>query len=411
MSNVVLHRLLDDDDLPEVHRNLVALTLARLTGNACYRFTYPFAALIASGLDVSLPRLGVALAFAESAGLLSPLTGRLADRLGQRRAMSGGLAMVASGAAVAASSQHVVWLGVALVVLSQSKVLFDLGLTSWIAEQVPYERRSRIVGLTETSWAFGLLIGVSAMGLVTAATNWRVGYLTGALAAAGMAAVVWRRVTPVLPRHERRAAPQTGRVPSWGWWAIAGFFCLMGASQALFVTFGSWLDDTFGLGAVGLATITVVLGFGELAASLTSAQRTDVWGKELSAIAGAALMVPTGLTLAMWHDQMAVGLTLLVVSILGFEFAIVSSLAIGSRLVPGSPARGVGTMVAAGTSGRALVSIPATASYDRSGFGWPAAMSAGLACGMIVAMLAVRRHLGRDLPPPANRRASALPAN
>jgi predicted MFS family arabinose efflux permease len=233
------------------------------------------------------------------------------------------------------------------------------------------------------------------MGLVTAATNWRVGYLTGAAAAAGMAVVVWRRVTPLPPRGERADAPATGRMPSWAWWAIAAFLCLMGASQALFVTFGSWLEDTFGLGAVGLAAITFALGFGELGASLTSARRTDAWGKELSAIAGALVMVPTGLVLAVWHDQLAISIVLLVASILGFEFAIVSSLAIGSRLVPGSPARGVGTMVAAGTSGRALVSIPATALYDRSGFGWPAAMSAGLACGTVGAMLAVRRHLAR----------------
>jgi predicted MFS family arabinose efflux permease len=286
-----------------------------------------------------------------------------------------------------------VWLARALVVLSQSKVLFDLGLTTWIAEQVPYERRGRIVGLTETSWAGGLLIGVSTMGLITAATNWRVGYLTGAAAALVMAAVVYRRVTPLPARHERPERAATGRIPRWGIAAVLSVTCLMGASQALFVTFGSWLEDTFGLGAVGLAAITVALGLGELFASLTSARNTDHWGKELSTAGGAALMVPTGLVLAVWHDQMAVGIVLLVIAILGFEFAIVSSLAIGSRLVPGSPARGVGAMIAAGTSGRAIVSVPATALYERSGFGWPAAMSALLACGTIVGMLTLRRHL------------------
>ena len=389
----MLHRLLDDNDVPEVHRNLVPLTFARVAGNACYRYTYPFVALIASGLDVSLGRMGVALAFAELAGLLSPLTGRLADHLGQRQAMAGGLAAVALGATLAASAQHVVWLALALVVLSQSKVLFDLGLTTWIAEQVPYERRGRIVGLTETSWAGGLLIGVSTMGLITAATNWRVGYLTGAAAALVMATVVYRRVTPLPARHERPERAATGKIPRWGIAAVLSVTCLMGASQALFVTFGSWLEDTFGLGAVGLAAITVALGLGELFASLTSARNTDGWGKELSTAGGAALMVPTSLVLAVWHDQMAVGIVLLVIAILGFEFAIVSSLAIGSRLVPGSPARGVGAMIAAGTSGRAIVSVPATALYERSGFGWPAAMSALLACGTIVGMLTLRRHL------------------
>jgi predicted MFS family arabinose efflux permease len=146
-------------------------------------------------------------------------------------------------------------------------------------------------------------------------------------------------------------------------------------------------------GGVNGEAITVALGLGELFASLTSARNTDHWGKELSTAGGAALMVPTGLVLAVWHDQMAVGIVLLVIAILGFEFAIVSSLAIGSRLVPGSPARGVGAMIAAGTSGRAIVSVPATALYERSGFGWPAALSALLACGTIVGMLTLRRHL------------------
>lgn len=405
----MLGRLLDERDGPEVHRNLVPLTVARLTSNACYRFTYPFVALIASGLDVSLQRMGVALAIAELAGLLSPLTGRLADHLGQRQAMAGGLVVLAVGTTLAACAQHLIWFTAALVVLEQSKVLFDLGLTSWIADQVPYERRSRIVGLTETSWALGLLVGVSLMGLVTAATSWRVGYLTGAAAVLVMAGAVGRRVAPLPPHHERAAVATGGRIPSWGWIAIASAVCLMGASQVLFVTFGSWLDDTFGIGAVGLAAITVVLGFGELVASLTSAQRTDTWGKERSTSAGAALMVPTSLVLVWWHDQLAVGLVMLVIAILGFEFAIVSSLAIGSRLVPGSPARGVGMMIGAGTAGRAVASIPATALYERSGFGRPALMAAIAASGTVVGMLTLHRsHQARArLDPPGDARDTA----
>ena len=58
---------------------------------------------------------------------------------------------------------------------SQGNTTFYLGIGSWIAHHVPYERRGRVTGLIEVSWAFGLLLGVSTMGLVTAATNWRVG--------------------------------------------------------------------------------------------------------------------------------------------------------------------------------------------------------------------------------------------
>jgi hypothetical protein len=100
---------------------------------------------------------------------------------------------------------------------------------------------------------------------------------------------------------------------------------------------------------------------------------------------------------------------MLVIAILGFEFAIVSSLAIGSRLVPGSPARGVGMMIGAGTAGRAVASIPATALYERSGFGRPALMAAIAASGTVVGMLTLHRsHQARArLDPPGDARDTA----
>ena len=68
-------------------------------------------------------------------------------------------------------------LAIALVLLGQGNTTFYLGIGTWIAMHVPYERRGKVTGLIEVSWAFGLLLGVSTMGLVTAASNWRVGYL------------------------------------------------------------------------------------------------------------------------------------------------------------------------------------------------------------------------------------------
>ena len=55
--------------------------------------------------------------------------------------------------------------------------MFDVGLISWTADHVPYERRGRIIGLIETSWALGLLVGVTTLGLVAAATSWRWSYV------------------------------------------------------------------------------------------------------------------------------------------------------------------------------------------------------------------------------------------
>lgn len=392
----MLSRALDDSYPEEVRRHITLLTVARLCANACYRFTAPFLATIARGVDVSLDDIGIALAIAELAGLLSPLTARFVDHLHRRSAMAVGLSGVGLGTAIAASSQGLMLFAIGLVVLSQSKVMFDLGFGSWIADHVAYDRRSRVVGLTETSWAFGLLIGVSVMGLVTAAAGWRLGYAVGAGAVVLLAVVVVR----ALPDDHHTASPASraeGRrqplttIGARGWIVLIGALSLMGATQTLLVTFGSWLEDSFDFTAAGISAVVFGLGLGELVSSITSARRTDAWGKERSTAIGALVMAPAALGLSLWHDNLAVGVVLLAVAVSGFEFAIVSALAIGSQLVPGSPATGLAFMIGAGTLGRAVASVPATRLYDRSGIGWPAAMCAAGALVTAAAMLSSRK--------------------
>ncbi len=77
--------------------------------------------------------------------------------------------------------------------------------------------------------------------------------------------------------------------------------------------------------------------------------------------------------------------------IAGFEFAIVSAIPIGAELVPGSPGRGVGTMVAWATVGRAAIAIPATRLYERYGLAPAALMAVGFAAVACVAMTARHR--------------------
>jgi predicted MFS family arabinose efflux permease len=186
------------------------------------------------------------------------------------------------------------------------------------------------------------------------------------------------------------AAIDPGRLSLSGWLAVGALFCLMSAAQSLFVTFGPWLEDEFGVGTTGLAAVTFGLGALELVASSTSAARTDRWGKERSVAAGTAVMAPAALGLAALDQQMAAGLILLGLFIAAFEFAIVSCIPIGGELVAGSPARGLSTMVAFGTLGRALTAIPATRLFDRWGLTPTALLGAGfavLAGGLMIVRL------------------------
>jgi len=379
----VLQRALDDSYSPEVRRHITTLTLARTCANACFRFAPPFLATIAADLDISLDRIGVALAISELSGLLSSATASVAERFHRRTAMTLGLLGVALGTVLAASSTHVVMFTVALVVIAQSKVMFDLGLGAWVSDRVPFAQRGRVIGLTETSWAGGLLLGVTAMGLVTAATNWRVGYGLGAVAVVAFAAAV-RRVIPDDPTehsHAERKQRITARITRRGWLLGLAMFCLMGSIQALFVTFGSWLKDNFGMTNTGVSIVVFAMGFGELFASLSAARFSDRWGKERAAGLGAGIMIPAALLLAAFHGHLLVGLPLLVIAVAAFEFAVVSFIPLGTEVVPGAPAKGMALMFSLGTFGRALISIPATQLYVRYGMAWPPVLCACLAAG------------------------------
>ncbi|MDP9465222.1 MAG: MFS transporter [Actinomycetota bacterium] len=386
----MLGRVLDDSYAPEVRRDLTAFAAARTTTNACYRFVGPFIATIARGLHVSLADIGVAIAVSELAGLASPLIGRLVDRLGARRAVAVGLGATLAGTCLAAASQGVAMLAIALVLLGQGNITFYLGIGAWIAGHVPYERRGRVTGLIEVSWAFGLLLGVSTMGLVTAISNWRVGYLSGAAAVAGMAIVVIGRIDSPQPQPRHRAVADSdragGRLVSRAWLILLAGFAGTAASHALVVTFGSWLEDEFGLSPAGLSAVTFLLGAGELFATLSVARFTDVWGKPQSVAVGAALMIPASAALALWHHNLVVGVVLLAVAVLGFEFSVVSAISLGTGLVPGSPARGLGLLIGVDTIGRSVMSVPATRLYSSSGIAWPAALCAILATVSVVAI-------------------------
>lgn len=384
---------LDDSFAPQVRRNITAITFARIVANACYRFAPPFLAVIAKGFDISLPELGIAMFVSELSGLASPFAGRFVDRLRHRSAMLLGLGGTALGATMAAIAPNPVFFAVGITFMSTTKLFFDLGLGAWIADHVPYQRRSRVVGFTETAWALGLLIGVSAMGVVTALTSWRGGYTLGAVGVVVMMAVIATRVTSEPRIVHAREIDHVHRVTGRSWIVVGTSYCNMAASQCVFVTFGAWLGDEFGYGPAGIAAVGFGLGSVELFAALNSASRTDAWGKERSIAMGSLLMLPAGVFLAIGSTQLVVGLIALAIYLMGFEFAVVSMLPIATQLVKNSPGTGMGWVLGGGTLGRASMSLVATAAYANYGISAPALIGSGFAV-MASASILWFRHLG-----------------
>jgi len=403
----VLSRLLDQSYDRAVRDNLVPLTATRIVANTAYRFAPPFIAIIAGaeqGFDVSIARVGLVISISELAGFLAPLLGTFVDQVARRTAMAVGLAGSLVGILLMAIAPNLVVLCVGLTMLNLLKSCFDLGMAAWIADRVPYDRRGRVVGLTETSWALSLLVGVSLLGLVTAVSTWRVACVIGAVAIAACA--TWldsslRRsgdtvsggtaVTGVATSGDASPAgtPTSGAQTSGAraaraWLVPLSMFGLMGASQCLFVTFGAWLADDFDFGASRIAAVGFALGAGELLSSVSSARYTDRIGKERSVALGALLMIPAAIVLAGFDSLLAVGLIGLAVFIVGFEYAVVSMLPIATSLFAGAPGKGFGLVIGAGTFGRGVLTFVATSLYESGGIA--GAALAGAVCAALSAV-------------------------
>ena len=385
-------RNIDSTYAPVVRKNLDRLVWGRLISNSCYRFAPPFIAVIARGLDVSVAQMGVAFMIGEFAGLASPILGRVVDKNNRLVTMIIGMVGITAAVIAAATSTTLVQFAIAMCVMSGSKVLFDTALIVWVNDHVPYERRGRIIGVIETSWALSLFIGVAIMGLATALFSWRIGFGVGAV---GMM-ISGGLIVAALPRDDAHA-PVTeharGTVPRNGYLVFACAFLLMGASQCLSITFGPWFEDEFNFTSAGLIAVVIALGLFELVSSVSSSRVTDVWGKEISVRRGAALMVASALLMGLIPHISFVAVPMLVLFILGFEFALVSMLPLAANIVPTAGGIGLGLTVGAGTCGRAVFSTIATSLYDNVGPIGPAMTASALSAITVVAISAYKRSL------------------
>lgn len=385
-------RSLDRSYAPVVLKNLDRLVWARLVSNACYRFAPPFIAVIARGLDVTVAQLGVAFMIGEFAGLFSPIIGRFIDRGNRLVSMMLGVSLITAAVFILAVSTNLIVFGIGMFLMSSSKVLFDTSLIVWVNDHVPYERRGRIVGIIETSWALSLFIGVAAMGLATAIFSWRIGFALGAVAMAVTGALI----ATGLPHHEAHAPAQThdrGKIPKNSVFIFVSAFFLMGASQCVGITFGPWFEDDFGFTSFGLIIIVVILGVFELGSSIGSSRVTDTWGKEVSVMRGVLTMVLAGVLMTLGHQFAPIAIPMLILYVAGFEFALVSMLPIAANLVPAAGGIGLGLTVGAGTLGRAIFSSVATTLYDSVGPLGPSIAACILAMLTALAITGYRRSV------------------
>ena len=333
-----------------------------------YRMVYPYLAFFSLGLEVDQSALSLAITARAALWVIGPLLASVADSRGRKAGMLFGLLLFTAGAGLVAVWPTFPAFVLALVLTLLGKYAFDPAMQAYVGDRVPYERRGRVLAVTELGWSLSLVIGVLGMGLLINRYGWKAPFpilaIFGTLALVVLAWMLPRdpapdRNQPGIWRNLRTVLVFTP--------ALAGLllsFWASAANEVINLVFGLWMGDSFQLQIIGLGIVALFIGLSELGGETLVGILTDRVGKPSAIGAGlvlnsmAVLLLPL---LGFTQYGALVGLCLFYVT---FEFTLVSSIPMMTEIMPAARATLMAVNIAALSLGRALGALIAHPLYE-----------------------------------------------
>ena len=332
-----------------------------------YRMVYPFLAAFGRGMGVDLATLSLALAMRSLAGVFSPFLASIGDSRGRKIGMLFGLAMFILGVGLV-----VIWptfpaFLLALVLSMLGKYVFDPSMQAYLGDRVIYQRRGRVLAVTELGWSLSFIIGVPLMGLLISRYGWTAPFpvltLLGLIAFGVLAWMVPRDkiqsgIQPGLWQNFRKILSYP---PVLAGLAMALMFAC--ANEMINLVFGIWLENSFGLMIAALGAASAVIGLSELGGESLAAAITDRLGKPLAVSLGLGLNCLAALALPILGSNTTGAIVGLFFFYITFEYALVSSVPMMTEVMPSARATVMAVVVASVSLGRAIGALMATPLY------------------------------------------------
>ena len=348
-------------------RGLGALTAAKVAVNTALRSPYVFLTPISRHLDTSVGHLGFLLGLAELTGLATAFVGRSLDRGRYRFWMSAAAMTVGVGALLMAALHSPLGFAAGFGLVALGVALYTTAGHSWLGRDVGYAIRGRAMGLFETSWALALLIGVPIVGVLLSQRAWWLPFLLLGVLSMFAAWLVRTRV----PDRVLAAGRDAPNVPSGltrrAQLTLLSSFTITFAAVSVFSVYGSWLQDRFGLSTRVLGAFSIAIGFAELAGSAAAARFSDVWGKPTAVRRGVSVMMVGLVGIVLRPPTVVIGVAVLVVVFVGFEFGLISLLSVVSEVGGERAGAVVAIDHAFGTVSRAGAAALAATLYEAHG--------------------------------------------
>ena len=338
--------------------HIVLFTISRTVINTSYRMVYPFLPVFARALNVEPASLAMAFSIRSFLGVFGPFLATVADTRDRKTGILLGLGLFTTGSAVVGlwPSFWSFILGTSLVLLGNG--VFIPSLNAFLGDQVPYEKRGRVLAVTELSWALAFIGGIPLVRVLLERFTWLTPFFvfTG-LGALFLLLFAWLLPANRIPSSESNTIWKNLARVLQTWPAVAGLLMgilVTGANETINLIFGVWIENQFGLNFTALTIASVVIGVSELGGEIASTLWLDAVGKRrmisifLVLNSLAALVLPLAGGSLTWA---VVGLGFFYIT---FEIVLISTLTLMSEVLPQARATILAMTVAGFSLGRML---------------------------------------------------------
>ena len=279
---------------------LAVVTLAHALGALSVLSVAPLSPFLLDALELSRAQVGLFLPAVYLGGVLMSLpAGWLADRLGVRATLGGGLLLIGVLMMAAAWTRSLPALLGALVVAGFGFSVLNPSTGKAVVEWFPPRGRGLAMGIKQTGLTLGGLVGALTLPPLALAFGWR-----HALATAGALSVVAAAL--VLAVYRRPAAPATAPATSWPRLAELGVFmrrpgvivvflsglALSTAQSSVLAYLALYAKETFAISAVAAGQVLALAQLGGTVARLAWGAASDRFfgGRRRPGVVASALL-------------------------------------------------------------------------------------------------------------------------
>ncbi len=344
----------------QLNLRLGVITTARTVINTSIRMVYPFLAIFAAGLNVSVSQVSLAMAISMATAAIGPFVAPIADRHGRRAGMLIGLGLFLLGTLLAGLFPGYPTFFLVILLGNLGNNIFVPAIQAYLSDRTPYKKRGLYIAISELSWALAFILLVPLAGLIIDKVTWYAPFWI----LSGLAVLMIVMVLLFIP-NDKDQTPAGEEVPLFADFKkvltytpallgmLLGLLIIVG-NEMVNVVYGLWIKDSFGLQIAALGAASAVIGFAELAGEGITAYLADHLGKERTIFIGLAASSLFVLTLP-WLGGSVIGVMIwLFLFYFTFEMIIISALPMMSEIMPQARATMMALFIAALSMGRAL---------------------------------------------------------